>query len=371
MRNVLLFALGAVAVTASDTAGGNCTDPIIKTVEWYFKAPDLKGVANTLLGKVQADCKAGGGGLCERVDVSSDCKNQSINDINCEMKNIFSTSVKLGTDDICDAGCDDWPCKAGCNGLDTGICYTSDWILCKAGCLGISSCVHKCEHAIVDPCKQKLIDDCSKKCEATFSKCKSACLSKLTMQISGDFERLQNAITSMSISTLDVNCSHGWGIPPPLEFQSKAAVSINGAALDLKVHISDVGIDTTTAVNLQKIAMTLAVPLSGDLKCELLSSSDHVTVQVGQPTVTDFNLDVDLTLDKTLDTIAAVACADLPFCKDAIKKQISSTIKSQIESQVPKQIAANLQPALQKTVSQLKCPKLEKQAHADDAAVVV
>lgn len=336
-------------------SAGNCSNAFTGLVERFLGVSSLQGIASTLLGDVQKSCTSGS---CPRVDISSDCKEQSINDVNCDMKGIFSTNVKLGTDEICDAGCSDVPCTVGCKGLDKGICYSSDWILCKAGCLGIHSCVSKCEHAIVDPCVDKLVNDCNKECTSTMDKCKAACTSKLTLQISGDFERLQNIVTSMSVPTLDVNCSTLvlFG-SSPLYFQAKAVVHISNVALSLKIHTLDAGISTTNSIDLQNVEATAVVPFSGVTDC--FPSGHSINTTLEQISVTDFNLDVDLKLDSTLDTIASVVCADLPFCKDAIKKEITSTAKDEIVKEVPRQVTSQLTPVFQKMLNIMHCPKLD------------
>merc|ERR1719473_1542611 len=100
--------------------------------------------------------------------------------------------------------------------------------------------------------------------------------------------------------------------------------------------------------------------MTGYVDCGIVAN--NLTVSVGQAKMTHFNLDVDLQLDKTLNTIAAVVCADLPFCKDAIKDKISSAIKSEIVKEVPSQVATQLQPVLQKLASELRCPHISKSA---------
>jgi len=286
---------------------------------------------------------------------------------------VISTSVKLGTSDICNAGCADWPCtagcsdwecKAGCQGIDVAICTGGDYVLCKGGCFGISSCVHKCEHAIVDPCKNQLINACSHKCEAAFGKCKSKCETAfgkckskcdaaLTMQIQVDFERLQHAVSSMSVSTLNVNCT-GNGITSALSFQSDASIHFSNVALSLKAHITDAGITTNNDINLENVAFTLAVPLSGYLDCGIWTH--NISMSAGKPTVLDFNLDVHTQLDKTLATLAAIVGG--PVGVIGVKDKIASAIKSRIMAEVPAQVAKNLQPVLQKLLSELKCPRL-------------
>lgn len=205
----------------------------------------------------------------------------------------------------------------------------------------------------MDPCKQTLINKCSSKCEDTFHKCKAACENSLTMRISADFERFQRMITSMAVSNLDATCA-GNGITSALSFQANASIHISNAALNLKVHTLDAGIATSNVVDLQKVAFTLAVlPLSGSMDCFV---GNNITMNVGKVEIADLDLDVNLQLDSTLATIAAVVCADLPFCKAAIKNKISSVIKDEIIKAVPTQVAKQLQAIFPKLASALQCP---------------
>jgi len=49
-----------------------------------------------------------------------------------------------------------------CSGISDAVCETSDYVLCVAGCLGISSCEKACEKSIVKPCYKALEETCSK-----------------------------------------------------------------------------------------------------------------------------------------------------------------------------------------------------------------
>lgn len=319
-------------------------------IEKLFHASTPADVAQHLLTKVQDDCK---GGKCPHVPVGT-CSDQSVDDIQCPMP-VADTSVKLGTDAICDTGCDDWPCKAACQGIDVGICYSADWVLCKAGCLGIPSCVHKCEKTIVDPCKTKLIHQCKDKCEAAFTKCKKQCEKTLTMDIGIEFDRMQRAVTSSSLSSLDINCSGNQLIADPLLFNASMEFALGDVSVDLKIHTLDAGIRSTNGLTLDKIALVARLPFNGKMNCVFRKEID---VHMGSVEITSLNLDVDLHLEKSLDTIVAVVCVGLPFCKDAIKKAISNTIKNEIEKQVPKQMAQQLTQVLQGLTSKLQCPKI-------------
>ena len=84
------------------------------------------------------------------------------------MTNLNRTAHLNASSTACDVACKGiaktLACDLTCEGIDTDICKGSKWILCKAGCLGIKSCVHKCEKKIVDPCKHNLVDKCEDKC---------------------------------------------------------------------------------------------------------------------------------------------------------------------------------------------------------------
>jgi len=339
----------AFLLPALGLPAGECTNHLLSMVEKAYHAKTPQGVAEKILGAVQRKCRAG---QCPQVKVGG-CSSQPVDDLKCDMPNVFSTSVKLGTDEICKAGCDAWPCKAACDGIDVDICKSADYILCKTGCIGISSCVDKCESAIVNPCKRKLVDECSDKCESAFSACKSSCQKGLTMKISADFERMQGIVTSMRVARFDLNCTE-IGIGLPFRFGAKLEVAIDSASLDLRIRAVDAGISSTSALALRKITMGLALPLIGAVDCA--TESQTVSVTLGAASVTDFNLDVDLQLDKTLSTIASVICFNLPFCKDAIKDSISTGIKGQILKHVPNQVAHEITILLRELVKNLKCP---------------
>lgn len=329
---------------------GSCATPLVRIIETWYRTSTLDDLARHFLADVQDKCKDG---KCPRVAVGK-CQNESADDINCPMK-VAEEKVKLGTDAICDAGCNDWPCKAGCEGVDVGICYGADYVLCKAGCLGISSCVHKCEHAIVDPCKQKLIHECEDKCEAAFRDCKDKCEKSLTMEIGVEFDRMQRAVTSLVIDSLDVNCTGNQILKDPLFFNASAILKLGDVALELKVHTMDAGISSINGLTLDKVMLTTKLPFSGNMNCVL---SDEMLVNVGSVAITSLNLDVDLHLQSSVDKIVAVICADLPICKDAIKDAISKAIKDEIENQVPKQLAQQLTQILQGLAAKLECPKI-------------
>merc|ERR1712118_212451 len=103
--------------------------------------------------------------------------------------------------------------------------------------------------------------------------------------------------------------------------------------------------------------MGMSIPFMGMVHCSVFKHD--VDIDVGSPAVLEFNLDVDLQLDKALDTIASVVCAGLPFCKDAIKGAIAKAIKDQIVKAVPPLAARQVGSLLNSVLKTTKCPKLE------------
>lgn len=346
MRLLPLFTLLAAAF-ALDT----CNNPLVKIIETAFNASDPFDLAHKVLSSIQTACAAGNP-LCPRINYRG-CKNQSVDDIHCELLDIFSASEDIGGDAVCDVGCDDWPCKAACQGIDVGICFGADWILCKAGCLGISSCVHKCEAAIVDPCKQKLITDCSDKCEAAFADCKIKCKKELSLDVSGNFERLHRLLSSMRVDRLDLACE-GSGILNPLFINATIAIGLGDVALDLQVKLEDAGITSTNALGLHAITLDLEVPFQAELLCNRHTQMMNFTI--GAPSLMGFDLDVDLKLDDWISTLVTVFCLGLPFCKDAIKDGLSSTLKKVLVGEVPGFAATAVGEVLRELARQATCP---------------
>uniref|UniRef100_A0A6T9BBC1 Uncharacterized protein n=1 Tax=Noctiluca scintillans TaxID=2966 RepID=A0A6T9BBC1_NOCSC len=66
--------------------------------------------------------------------------------------------------DLPPANCRDWECRAGCGGVDVGICKTTEYVLCVGGCLNMHFCVKRCLKTIYEPCVEHLIADCEDKC---------------------------------------------------------------------------------------------------------------------------------------------------------------------------------------------------------------
>jgi len=360
MRNAFL-ALTAFCLPQRITAA--CTSPLVNTALSLFNVSGLDALPNAILKPLQAKCAAGN---CPTVATS--CGNQSVDDIECEIP-VFETGVKIGTDLVCNTACDDWPCKVACNGIDVAICDTTDVILCKVGCLGIRSCVEACEAALVDPCRQTLIDDCSSGCEATFQSCKESCDSVLTMEITGDLERLQNIISSLSIPEFDVDC-HGDGVFKPLVFNASFVGSIGDLGLAIKIHTKDVGISSTNTINLDQLTASLHLPAAGNIQCGVRKNQKNINITFGDAALTDFDLDVNLQLDKALSTIAAVICLDLPFCKDAIQDGIDGAIKGLIMDTVPNAVAGLISPTLQSLVTGLTCPGSSEELDEEEPAII-
>jgi len=240
---------------------------------------------------------------------------------------------------------------------DGNICYGADWIFCKAGCLGISSCIDKCEKALVDPCKKKLIDACDDGCETKFNKCHQKCEESLIMDIGIEVDRMQGALSSMSLTSLDVNCTGDQFSNIPMLFNASITPTLVDVMVDLKVHTKAAGISTTNGITLDKVTLTTNVPMTGKVNC-VYADSKEMHINVGAVTIKALGLDVNLQLDKSLDTIVGVICVGLPFCTDAIKDAISKAIKVQIQTVLPKQIEQQLTQVLQGVTSKLQCPHI-------------
>lgn len=97
---------------------------------------------------------------------------------------VAAASAKQGglksTSSLCKTSCNGVTkfiaCTVSCKGVDSQLCRTADWDLCKAGCLGIKKCVHKCEDAIIKPCVKILVDQCDDRCaKAIVGPCEEQC----------------------------------------------------------------------------------------------------------------------------------------------------------------------------------------------------
>lgn len=345
MRGNFIFSM----VVLPSHVWADCSSPLVDTVLHLFNVSNIGDLPETLLDDIQGRCTSGN---CPNVTLPG-CGAQSVDELVCEVP-VFEVGVKIGTDTICDVACDDWPCKVACNGIDVGICYGADFLLCKVGCLGISKCVDKCEAAIVDPCKKHLIDGCSDGCEKAFSSCKSGCENELTLEITGYFERLEHVVSSLAIHKFDVDC-HGNGLTSPLIFNASTSVGIEDLGLALKIHTKDVSIGTTTTVSLAHLKVDLSMPINGSVQCGLLKRQKNIDIDVGDATVDAFDLNLDVN-NNALHTIASIVCLDLPFCKDAIQNAIDNAIQRVIVENVPDALAQAIAPALQGAVDVASCP---------------
>ena len=66
--------------------------------------------------------------------------------------------------DVCNKVLKAVTCELPCKDFDKGLCETSDFVLCKGGCLGIDECEHKCRKKIVEPCLKQLVRNGYKDC---------------------------------------------------------------------------------------------------------------------------------------------------------------------------------------------------------------
>jgi len=348
----------SMAVLPQQVWAGDCSSPLIDSVLHLFNVSSIEDVPEVLLHDVQNKCASGN---CT-VNLPG-CGAQSIDDLNCEVP-VFDVGVKLGTDTICDVACDDWPCKVACNGIDVGICWGADFVLCKAGCIvgGIFDhhCLAQCEATIVDPCKQHLIDDCSAGCEKTFASCKSGCEKELTMKITGSFERLEHVVSSLAINNFDLDC-HGNGLTKPLVFNASVSAGIEDLGMALKIHTKDGIIGTTTTISLEHLKVDLTMPINGSVQCGFRKNID---IHVGDTSIDAFDLNFDVN-NKAFSDIAAIVCLDLPFCKNAIQDAIDDAIQLAIKEFVPPALAKMISPAIQAVVDVVECP-----GSIDEAVIV-
>jgi len=347
--------LAVLPILANADVNG-CDSPLIDTVLGLFNVSSIEDLPKTLVDDVQNLCA---NGHCPQVTLPG-CDTQSIDDVTCEVP-LFDVPVKIGTDTICNTACDDWPCKVACQGIDVGICWGSDFVLCKAGCLvgGIfeKHCVDKCEAAIVEPCKQHLIDDCSDGCEKVFASCKTGCEKELTLQITASFEHLAHVVSSLEVSNFDLDC-HGNGLTKPLVFNATTSAGIESLDMDLKIHTKDLSIGTTTTISLQQLKTELTLPINGSIQCGLLPKQKNIDIHIGDSVIDAFDLNFDVN-NKAFETAASIICLDLPFCKDIIQDAIDGALKDTIKLIVPGVMAKAIAPIMQPIVDKYaKCPKV-------------
>jgi len=330
----------------------DCSSPLIDSFLHLFNVSSIDDLPETLLQDVQQKCASGN---CT-VNLPG-CGAQSVDDLECEVP-VFDVGVKIGTDTVCDIACDDWPCKVACQGIDVGICWAGDFVLCKVGCLvgGIFDhhCLEQCEKTIVDPCKKVLIDDCSAGCEKTFASCKNGCEKELTLDITAYFEKLEHVVSSLAINNFGVDC-HGNGLTKPLVFSANVSAGIEDLGMALKIHTKDVSIGTTTTISLEQLKVDLTLPVNGSVQCGIFKKKNHIDINIGDTSVDAFDLNFDVN-NKAFSTIAAVICLDLPFCKNAIQDAIDDAIKLAIKEFVPAALAKMISPAIQAVVDLAECP---------------
>jgi len=345
-----LVLLGVLSSVRGESSGDCKSSPIINTIDKLFNVSDPEALIQKFIAIEQNNCALGD---CPKLPIPACDEPQSLDDVECSIP-VYSGAIKIGTDLICNTGCDDWPCKVACDGIDVLICETSDLILCKVGCLGIPSCVHACEDAIYEPCKQALVKDCSDQCEAAFNDCHEGCERELSLQVDLSMERLSGIISSMAAFGLDLNCT-GDGFIRPLKFDGATSIQIDGLGLDMKLYTKDIGISSTQHLVLENLKMTLGLPFSGVFDC--VRHSD-LSITIGDVAIEDFDLNADLQLDKGLEVISDIICLGLPFCEDFLKDAINSALKGVVVNVVPGLVAQQIAPLLNDVLGNLTCPDM-------------
>jgi len=277
------------------TVSADCSSPLIDSVLGLFNISNIDDLPATLLHDVQNKCATGN---CT-VNLPG-CGAQSVDDMNCEVP-VFDVGVKLGTNTICDVAC-----------FIPGI-----------------------------------IDH----------KCKDACEKELTMQITGDFERMQHVVSSLAINRFNVDC-HGNGLTKPLIFDTNVSVGIEDLGLGLKIHTKDLSIGTTTTLSLDQLKVELSLPVNGSVQCGLLPRQKNIDIHIGDTSIDAFDLNFDVN-NKAIRDISAVICLDLPFCKNAISDAIDDAIQFALKTFVPPVMSKLITPAIQAVVDVVQCPKVE------------
>lgn len=277
------------------TVSADCSSPLIDSVLGLFNISNIDDLPATLLHDVQNKCATGN---CT-VNLPG-CGAQSVDDMNCEVP-VFDVGVKLGTNTICDVAC-----------FIPGI-----------------------------------IDH----------KCKDACEKELTMQITGDFERMQHVVSSLAIKDFDMDCQ-GNGLTKPLLFNASMSAGIEDLGLGLKIHTKDLSIGTTTTLSLDQLKVELSLPVNGSVQCGLLPRQKNIDIHIGDTSIDAFDLNFDVN-NKAIRDISAVICLDLPFCKNAISDAIDDAIQFALKTFVPPVMSKLITPAIQAVVDVVQCPKVE------------
>lgn len=301
----------------STASPSSCSGPTVDLALRYFHVDAPEDLVASQLTKIQDLCSSGS---CPTVAVPG-CDPQSIDDVQCEIEKVFTTSVQFGADEVC-AACSDWPCK-----------------LCKVACRGKESCLEKCDQ-----------------CEIVFENCKETCRSKLTTEVSADFEHLSGAISSTRLIDVDLKCS-GDGISQPLQFSADTEVAFGEMDGALKLHTRTAGKSVTYPLSLSRIRFSVAVPIDGDVQCDLLGEG-NIDIRIGDVRVSGLNFDVD-SMQTQLTSISAAACAALPICRGAAKNPISNAISAAIRAaamkELPGQLGKLIKPMLQGLLDGATC----------------
>lgn len=343
----LRWLFGCQLLCATVSAEAKCDNPLVSVIDAFFNVSNPLGLTQAMLGQVQAECAAGD---CPTVQLGSGCSNVSVDALDCTIPDVFETMEHLSGGDKM--------CGATCGGINKAVCHGTELAACKAGCFGIfyKKCHHKCEDKLIKPCEKRLVDDCKKKCE-----------SRLDVDVTADFVRLDNAVSSMSVpDTGEIQCS-GNGLLEPLRFSSTVAVELTDATVALRLHTKEHLVEAarhkedTVDITLNNVRMRLAVPISGSAHCGFFSQSVEVTT--GKSSVTNFDLDVHLDLDKRLEALSMPIClaylgAD-PSCAGNVKSTLAKAIKDAILANVPAQAAAYVDTALAGLVKKAHCPSMD------------
>lgn len=289
MRSVLTWSLAVLAPTVR----ADCSSPLVDTALKYFGVDSIEDLPGTILNDVQTACTNGN---CPNVTLPG-CASESVDDLLCEVP-VFDTTVKLGTDVICDVAC-------------------------------------------FAP-------------QLLFPNCKADCEKELSLQITGDFERLSHLVSSLVINQFDLDC-HGNGLTSPLAFNASTVVGIQDLGLSLKIHTLDLSIGTTTTIDLSQLKVIVSLPLSGSVQCGLLKRQKNITIEVGEAHVDSFDLNLDVN-NNVIHDVSKVVCLGLPFCENTIQGAIDDAITLVIKTFVPGELGKIITPVLQSVTDGLECP---------------
>lgn len=289
MRSVLIWSLAVLAPTVR----ADCTSsPLLNTALKIFGVDSIDDLPGAILNDVQTACANGN---CPNVTLPG-CASESVDDLLCEVP-VFDTTVKLGTDVICDVAC----------------------------------------------LPLFLIPHCKEKCEK-----------ELSLEITGDFERLTHLVSSLVINQFDLDCQ-GNGLTSPLAFNASTVVGIQDLGLRLKIHTSDLGIGTTTTIDLSQLKVIVSLPLSGSVQCGLLKRQKNITIEVGKAHVDSFDLNLDVN-NNAIHDVSKIVCLGLPFCEHTIQGAIDDAITLVINTFAPGVLGRIITPVGQAVMDGLECP---------------